>query len=286
MNKAEDDILAQAGHRPLVMGILNVTPDSFSDGGKFLSAEQIVRRTDDMIAAGADIIDNGGESSRPFAEPVTIDQEIARVIPALQAIRKHHHIPISIDTTKATVARQALAAGATMINDISALRFDPEMVEVVRESSSPVVLMHMQGTPGDMQISPKYDNVVDEVYDFLQARVAWAENQGLRRSRICIDPGIGFGKTVEHNLMLLKNLAVFKDIDCPILVGHSRKSFLGKILDLDVTERDNPTAVLSALCALNGAAILRVHDVGSTVEAVKLAQAVMAAGCAGPPERK
>ena len=188
-------------HKVQIMGILNVTPDSFSDGGQWSSEQALSARIDQLLADGADIIDVGGESTRPFAEPVRADEELARVLPAIRKIRERSDIPISIDTTKAMVARQALAAGATMINDISALRHDPEMIDVVRSSSGPVIIMHMQNTPGDMQVAPRYDNVVAEINDFFAERIGWMESQGISRGRIIVDPGIGFGKALEHNLV-------------------------------------------------------------------------------------
>ena len=267
--------LLQKAGRVRVMGILNVTPDSFSDGGRFITEEAILAQVADMVAAGADIIDVGGESTRPFAEPVPVAQELARVIGAITAIRKHHPVPISIDTTKAAVAREALAAGADMINDISALRFDAEMIGVVRATDVPVIIMHMQGTPGTMQIAPVYKDVVAEIAAFLEERLRWAESMGVARERFIVDPGIGFGKTVSHNLLIIKRLQEFTRIGCPLLVGHSRKAFIGKVLGQEVGEREIGTAAVSVLAAMNGAAILRVHDVAKTVQAVRMAEAIM-----------
>lgn len=257
------------------MGILNVTPDSFSDGGKFTSSDRIIAQADEMIAAGADLIDIGGESSRPFALPVSVEEEMSRVIPAIKAIRKKHTIPISVDTVKAEVARQAMAAGADIINDISGMRYDPEMASVIRETDCPVIIMHMQGRPEDMQINPSYQDILTDIHLFFEERIAWAKDHGISRHRIIIDPGIGFGKSIVHNLMLLKHLMTFQSLGCPILVGHSRKSFIGKILGLEVDERDTPTAALSALCVSLGASILRVHDVAKNVQAIRLAEAVL-----------
>jgi len=258
-----------------IMGILNVTPDSFSDGGTFTSEEALSRQLELMIAAGVDIVDVGGESTRPFADPVSEQEELARVIPAIENIRKiSSTIPVSIDTTKATVARAALAAGASMVNDISALRHDPEMIEVIKEYDGPVIIMHMQGTPGDMQLRPRYEDVVTEICDFLAARTAWMEGQGIDLSRVIVDPGIGFGKTLAHNLAILKNIHAFKKLGFPVLIGHSRKSFFDKLLQIPVAERDCPTAIVSALCVQQEADILRVHDVGTTVTAVRLVEAL------------
>lgn len=259
---------------PLVMGILNVTPDSFSDGGRFTSAAAILAQAEKMIAAGADLLDIGGESTRPGALPVDLADEIDRVVEAVRAIRRHHSIPLSIDTTKSEVARLALAEGADLINDISALRFDPGMIALLREREVPVVLMHMQGSPGNMQQNPTYGDVIGEISAFLSERIAWATSQGIDRQRIIVDPGLGFGKTVAHNLTILKHLERFQTLGCPVLIGHSRKAFIGKLLDLAVTERDQATAIISGLCTLKGAAIIRVHDVAATVQAVKLAAAV------------
>lgn len=258
-----------------VMGILNVTPDSFSDGGSFLSPPEIVDRVARMVAEGADIIDVGGESSRPFAEAVSPAEERKRVIPAIELIRKHHAIPISIDTTKAAIAREALAAGADIINDISGLRFDGAMLPLLREVDCRIVIMHMLGTPRDMQVNPVYGDVVGDILAFFEERLAWAEGNGLDRQRFIVDPGIGFGKTVAHNLTILRRLPEFLRLGCPVLVGHSRKAFIGKSLNLEVEQRDVPTAAISALCAVKGAAIVRVHDVGKTVQAVRMAEAII-----------
>jgi len=259
-----------------IMGILNVTPDSFSDGGRWYSEATLEARIAQLLAEGVDIIDVGGESTRPFANPVSAAEELGRVIPAIRKIRERGAIPISIDTTKAVVAREALAAGATMINDISALRHDPEMIEVVRSYAGPVIIMHMQGVPGDMQVAPCYADVVTEINAFFTERIGWMERHGISRDRIIIDPGIGFGKTMEHNLAILRNIPVFKEHGCPVLIGHSRKSFLGQLLDVSVEERDGPTTVVSALCVLQGADILRVHDVRGTHQAVRLVVALTA----------
>lgn len=257
------------------MGILNITPDSFSDGGKFASKEQIIARVKSMIEAGVDIIDIGGESTRPFACPVSVEQELKRVIPAIQLIRQHCSLPISIDTTKAVVARQAIVAGANIVNDISGLRFDQEMVKVVCKYNASVIIMHMQGTPADMQVKPTYGDVMAETISFLKERIEWAGSHGVKRHRIIVDPGIGFGKSVTHNLTILKHLTDLKSLGCLIMVGHSRKAFIGKLLDLEVNDRDVASAVLSAICVINGASIVRVHDVRKTVQAIKLARNIL-----------
>lgn len=258
------------------MGILNVTPDSFSDGGQFTSKDAIDRRTEEMLQDGVDIIDIGGESSRPFSEPVSLAEELTRVLPAIETIRRQSTIPISIDTTKAEVARQALAAGADIINDISALRFDPEMIKLARLTDAPLIIMHMQGTPGDMQIKPIYQDVIEETTDFFRERIDWLCHNGINRRRIIIDPGIGFGKTMAHNLTILKNLEKYQVLGCPVLIGHSRKSFIRKLLG-DKANLDFATAAISGLCAAKMAAIIRVHAVKVNREAVQLAQAIQRA---------
>ena len=262
------------GSKVLVMGILNVTPDSFSDGGRFQAEQAIAAQVNTMVESGADIIDVGGESTRPFAEPVSIAEELNRVLPAIRLIRQRSAIPVSIDTTKSEVARKALAAGADIINDISALRFDRDMITLVRETEALVIIMHMQGTPADMQVAPHYDDVVAEIMAFFEERLAWAHENGVSRKRFIVDPGIGFGKTLGHNLTILKRLAEFSKLGCPVLIGHSRKSFIGKLLNAETDARDVATAAVSALCALKGVSILRVHDVQKTVQAVRLAEAI------------
>ncbi len=263
------------GPRPLVMGILNVTPDSFSDGGRFTQNEALSAQIKTMLNSGADLIDVGGESTRPYAEPVSEDEELRRVLPAIACIRAlHSSIPISIDTTKAEVARQALNTGADLINDVSGLRFDPDMIRIAIAHEAPVILIHMRKTPKDMQDEPVYDNVIQEIRDFLAERISWATQQGLDRQRIIVDPGLGFGKTVAHNLTILKHLRAFKKLECPLLIGHSRKGFIGKLLTLEAQDRDLATAMISSYCATQGADILRVHDVEKTMQAVRLHEAI------------
>ncbi len=261
-------------YRVRIMGILNVTPDSFSDGGRWTGEATCEARIDQLLADGADIIDVGGESTRPFAEPVSAEEEMDRVIPAIRKIRQRSAIPISIDTTKATVARAAIDAGANMINDISALRHDAAMIEVACSFDGPVVIMHMQGTPCTMQVNPRYEDVVGEINTFLAGRIEWLEREGIERSRIIVDPGIGFGKTLDHNLTILRNIPSFKQHGCEVLIGHSRKSFLGQLLDILPAERDGATALISALCARQGVDFLRVHDVRSTRQAIRLLHAL------------
>jgi dihydropteroate synthase len=257
-----------------IMGILNTTPDSFSDGGLHFSVSSALTQAETMIAAGADILDIGGESTRPYADPVSTEEELRRVIPIIREIRKTHTIPISIDTTKGTVAQEALNEGADMINDISALRKDPGMLKVVQSSSVPVIIMHMQGTPETMQIKPQYHNIIEDILFFFKERICWLEKNGINRNRLIIDPGIGFGKTLLHNLTILKHLGRFSELGLPVLLGHSRKRFLGDITGLDITNRDLPTAVVSGLAAAQGVAIVRVHNVPVTRQALLIANAI------------
>lgn len=258
--------------RPLVMGIVNVTPDSFSDGGKFLAPQAAIAHARQLIQEGADIIDVGGESSRPGAASVSADEERSRIIPILRALRDTP-VPLSIDTVKPEVMRTAIAEGAAMVNDITALAA-PAALQTVATSDCAVCLMHMQGEPRTMQQSPSYADVVREVKDFLFARVAAAERAGITRGRIVIDPGFGFGKSVEHNLELLRHLAEFAGIGIPVLAGWSRKSSLGRITGRSSEDR-LPASLAAALIAVkNGAQIVRVHDVAATRDALAVWEAV------------
>lgn len=255
--------------RPLVMGILNLTSDSFSDGGCFLEPDRAVAHALRMIDDGADIIDIGGESSRPGSAPVSLAEELDRVIPVVELLANRTRVPLSIDTTKVEVARAAINAKAAVINDIAGLS-SPEMLRAIGESDVGVVVMHMQGVPSTMQVAPTYRDVVAEVADFLAARVAAAGAAGISQDRIAIDPGIGFGKSIEHNLALLRNLPLFESIGCPVLIGTSRKGFLGKLTGREVGSRV-AASVASALAAVvRGASIVRVHDVAETVDAFQL----------------
>ncbi len=260
-----------------IMGILNVTPDSFSDGGHHFTLQSALNQANHMVDQGVDIIDIGGESTRPFAEPVSTEEELARVIPAILAIRKHHSTPISIDTSKAIVARKALEAGADSINDVSAMQKDPAMLDLVKSTSVPVIIMHMKGSPDTMQIAPEYDDVVGEVILFFQEKLEWLTKEGVDINRITVDPGIGFGKTLAHNLSLLKNIARLATLGQPILLGHSRKRFIGDVTGLETDERDLPTAVISALAASQHVNMVRVHDVAANRDAIKIAQAIQTA---------
>ena len=256
---------------PYFMGILNVTPDSFSDGGKYYNVSSALQRAKELIEEGADIIDVGGESTRPFSEPVPEEKEIKRVIPVIKAIRNEFpDIPISIDTYKAKVAELALKSGADIVNDISALRLDPEMIKVIKDFQCPVIIMHMKGTPKTMQINPVYQNVVEEIKKFLEERISFLVNNGINFENIIIDPGIGFGKKLEHNLAILKNLESFHSLNRPILIGHSRKSFIGEITSRSVSQREGGTVGVSLFCFLKGVNILRVHRVDLNKDAIIL----------------
>ena len=262
------------GVRTHVMGILNVTPDSFSDGGCYLDAEQAVAHAELMAEEGATLIDIGGESSRPGASPVSVNEELARILPVIRAIADTVDVLLSIDTYKAEVARRALEAGAHLINDITALRGDTAMAAVIAEMGAGLILMHMKGTPRTMQQAPQYDDVVREVCTSLQESVQIAETQGIAADRIIIDPGIGFGKTTEHNLEILKHLEEFRRLHKPLLIGTSRKSFIGNILELSVTERVEGTAATVCWAITHGADIVRVHDVKANVRAAQMTDAL------------
>jgi len=262
----------ELGVKTAIMGVVNVTPDSFSDGGHFFSTDTAVAQGRKLADEGADIIDIGGESTRPYSEPVSVKEELQRVIPVIQTLAEQVPIPISIDTTKAEVARAALDAGATIINDISALRLDPDLGKTASEYGVPIILMHMLGTPKTMQVAPEYGNLIGEIRIFLEEAANRAVAAGVPRNRIIIDPGIGFGKTFDHNLSLLQQLGRFRDTDFPILVGPSRKAFIRHLLkgdpDSDLSpmlpEVETGTQAAVAASILNGAHIVRVHDVGNT----------------------
>lgn len=263
--------LAQRTH---IMGVINVTPDSFSDGGRYFQREKAIEHGLTMAQDGADIIDVGGESTRPYSKKISINEEIDRVIPVIETLDRELKIPISIDTYRAEVARQAIKAGASIINDISALRFDPDMISVAAESDVPVILMHMKGTPADMQENPTYDNLIEEILDFLRDAVDRAVKGGIRKEMIIVDPGIGFGKTFDHNLEILRDLTKFGSLERPILLGTSRKAFIGHILKKEVHERDTGTMATIAASVMKGAHIIRVHDVKKCVDTVKIADAI------------
>jgi dihydropteroate synthase len=260
--------------RTVVMGILNVTPDSFYDGGRHNEVSQAIQDGVAMVEAGAEIIDIGGESTRPGSRPVSEQEEAERVLPVLRGVRGEVKVPISIDTYKSQVAQAALAAGADIVNDISALRFDAKMITVVAREQVPVVLMHMQGTPRTMQAEPRYEDVVREVKGFLAARLDEALARGVARDCVVIDPGIGFGKTLEHNLALLRGLPALAALGQPLLIGVSRKAFIGKLLGVDAVERLEGSLAAATAAVLNGANILRVHDVQETVRVARVADAI------------
>jgi len=257
--------------RTLIMGILNITPDSFSDGGKYLDPDRAQQRAYELVEAGADALDIGGESTRPGADSLSDDEELGRVLPVLEAIRGEIPVPISIDTTKASVAREALKAGANMINDISGLRFDPEMASVAAKFGVPVIMMHIRGTPKNMQENPQYKNLMGEILNELAGSQSLAQQAGISPEKIIVDPGIGFGKRWFHNYQILGELAALKMLESPILIGPSRKSFLGKILNRPPEERLEGTLVASTIGILNGAHIIRVHDVKEAGRAARIA---------------
>ena len=260
--------------RTRVMGVLNVTPDSFSDGGLYLDPGAAAVRAEEMADQGADVIDVGGESTRPGSEPVSSEEQIRRVVPVISRVAARIEVPISVDTTSAEVARSALDAGAQMVNDVSALRADPDMGPLVAQRGAPVVLMHMLGRPKDMQVNPAYDDVVQEVIQFLRRRVQAALEYGIPREQIIIDPGFGFGKRLEHNLELLRRLDEFRTLDRPVLVGTSRQPMLGEIPGAPPVRRLDGTGATVAAAVERGAAMVRVHDVRPAVDVTKVLAAV------------
>ena len=258
-----------------IMGILNVTPDSFSDSGLYLDKAQAINRAVRMAEEGADIIDIGGESTRPGSEPLAIEEELRRIIPVIEALSKEIDIPLSVDTYKSGVARRALDAGASMVNDISGLRFDPGMPKVVSEYRVPVVIMHIKGAPKDMQKNPVYQALMPEVMDTLREGIRSAMESGVSEDKIIVDPGIGFGKTSEHNLEIIHNLRELTFLEKPVLIGPSRKAFIGKVLgDVPPGERLEGTAAAVAVSIMNGANIIRVHDVKEMAKVAKIADAI------------
>ena len=264
--------------RPCVMGVLNVTPDSFSDGGRFVGADAAIAHARDMVAEGADLIDVGGESTRPGSTGVSIDEELGRVIPVIEALRDAVPVPLSVDTSKAEVMAAAADAGAGLINDVMALR-RPGALEAARSSGLPVCLMHMQGVPATMQDAPHYTDVVGEVRDFLAARLAAAEAAGIPRQRLVVDPGFGFGKTDLHNAALLARLGEISALGVPVLAGLSRKSLVGRVLGRALPDRLAGSVAAAAIATWNGASIIRAHDVAETLDAVRLAAYVRTGGC-------
>ena len=273
------------GQRTLIMGIVNVTPDSFSDGGHFFSPDQAMTQAMQLVQEGADILDIGGESTRPFSDPVGESEEMDRVLPVIAGLVNRVAVPISIDTTKAAVARQAVAAGATMINDVSALRLDPEMAATAAQCQVPLILMHMKGTPKTMQVDPVYDDLIADIMAFLTEAINRAVAAGVDRSAIILDPGIGFGKTIRHNLQLIRGLDRFDDLGAPLLIGPSRKMFIRQLLkdpsekELDAlsVEVARGTQAAVAAAAMQGAHIVRVHDVARTRATLAIVNAITSA---------
>lgn len=268
----------ELGRHTLIMGILNVTPDSFSDGGLFSDVEIAVEHAERMVSEGAHIIDVGGESSRPGADPVSTEVEMDRVLPVIKKLAKRTEVPISIDTYKSSVARRALDVGACIVNDITALQGDPHMASIAAKADVPVVLMHMRGTPENMQSDPRYDSLISEIISFLETRIQVAIDAGISPERIIIDPGIGFGKTVAHNLEIIRRLGEFKSLEKPILMGTSRKSFIGKVLGTSSDSRLEGTAATVAVSIVNGADIVRVHNVKEMARVARMADAIVQKG--------
>ncbi|HEX9913250.1 MAG TPA: dihydropteroate synthase [candidate division Zixibacteria bacterium] len=264
--------------RTHLMGILNVTPDSFSDGGRFFKLDEAIKQGVNLAEEGADIIDIGGESTRPGSEPVSLEEELRRVMPVIEELAKRTDVPISIDTYKSKLAKEALDSGAQMVNDISALRFDPEMKNVVAYYRIPVALMHIKGTPKNMQENPFYENVVEEIKEYLKESMKMAKDVGIDEEKIVLDPGIGFGKTLEDNLKILRNLKEFTDLGRSLLIGVSRKSFIGKILDLPVEERLEGSLAALAVSIMKGANLLRVHDIKESKRVARLVDAILIRG--------
>ncbi len=275
MNWHLTDRVITFGLRPLVMGIVNVTPDSFSDGGRFFEADAAVDHAAKLLENGADLLDIGGESTRPGSLPVPLDEELRRVVPVVEKLAKQTSIPLSIDTSKAEVARQCLRAGAHIINAVTGLTADAAMIDVARTSSAGVVVMHMQGTPATMQVNPQYDDVVADIRRYLEQRLNDLAAQGIGRERVAIDPGIGFGKTARHNLELLARLAEFQALGRPLCLGVSRKGFMGKLLDRPLEKRlAGSLAAVAFAQAHRAVQIVRVHDVPETRDVVTLIAAI------------
>jgi dihydropteroate synthase len=274
LTRQAKDRLIEFPDRPLIMGVVNVTPDSFFDGGRYFDAETAVAHAVRLVEEGADLLDIGAESTRPGADIVDEAEERRRAIPVVTAIARAVTVPISIDTSKAAVARAALDAGAVLVNDVTALRGDPAMADVVAQTGAGIVLMHMHGTPRTMQQAPRYDDVVGEISEFFEERIRFALAHGIVRRQIILDPGIGFGKLLVHNLALLAQLRCFLQFDCPLLVGVSQKGFLGQLVDRPVQERQWGTAAAVAVAVDRGAGILRVHDVRAMKDVVQVTAAI------------
>jgi dihydropteroate synthase len=272
------DRVLEPGRPPLLLGIVNVTPDSFSDGGMYLDPQRAVAHGLELVRQGAHLLDIGGESSRPGSQPIGAEEELARILPVVRGLAERTDVPLSVDTTKAAVADAALAAGAHVINDITALRGDPDLAEVVRRRGAGLILMHMRGTPATMQDDPHYDDVVREVAEFLQARLQAAEDLGIAGTRVVLDPGVGFGKTAEHNLRLIARLDELNKLGRPVCLGVSRKGFLGRLLGRGVEERLAGSLAVACFALARGSAqVLRVHDVAATWDAVRVFEALAGA---------
>ena len=269
-----NDWLLSKKKQSLIMGILNVTPDSFSDGGKYLEKNTAINHALEMIDQGADIIDIGGESTRPFSDPVSLKEEISRVVPVIEGIRKESDICISIDTTKSQVATAALNSGASVINDVSAMEVDPLMVDVALKFDCPLIIMHMKGTPKNMQDDPQYESLISDIKDYLLDRTDFIISKGINPKKIVIDPGIGFGKTVENNFEIINNLKHFTSMNFPVLLGASRKSFIGISLNLPEKDRLEGSLAANIIGLQNGAKIFRVHDVAETNKALIIANKI------------
>ncbi|MCK5098825.1 MAG: dihydropteroate synthase [Desulfobacteraceae bacterium] len=284
-----DRFKLELGKKPCIMGILNVTPDSFSDGGQYFNFEKAVAQGKKLVEKGADILDIGGESSRPFAEPVSETEEIERVVPVIRELSHRINIPISIDTVKSKVAKQALDAGASMINDISAFEKDPELADLAAKRNVPVIMMHMKGTPETMQVNPEYNDLIKEINDYFIQRVDYAVKKGIQKTNIILDPGIGFGKTVKHNLVILNNIDKIAALGFPVLIGSSRKSFIQKILnkknkkmdkkEVDAASKECENGTLASVAAafMNGGHIVRVHDVARVKPFVQILDSIKSA---------
>ncbi|NIM90842.1 MAG: dihydropteroate synthase [Candidatus Aminicenantes bacterium] len=263
------------GQRTWFMGVLNITPDSFSDGGRYFDKDKALERGLELAADGADIIDVGGESTRPGSDPVPVQEELRRVIPVVSSLKEKTDVLISVDTTKSEVAEAAIEAGADIINDISAFRLDSKMPLLAAQKGISVILMHMKGTPKTMQINPYYEDLLSEIKSFLQEKIQFAQASGINKEKIIIDPGIGFGKSAADNLILINHLNFLEELECPILIGTSRKSFLGKILNLPPQERSEGSIASAVMGVIRGAHILRVHDVRSVKRAVLVAESIL-----------
>jgi dihydropteroate synthase len=257
------------------MGILNVTPDSFSDGGHYFKKNSAVKHALKMVDEGADIIDIGGESTKPFSDPVSLDEELSRVLPVIEALRKETDVCISIDTTKSEVANQALKIGASIINDVSAMEFDKDMVDIALKFNCPIVLMHMKGVPKNMQENPQYSSLISDIISYLNTRIDFVISKGVDRKKIIIDPGIGFGKSVENNFEIINNLNQFTKLGYPVLLGASRKSFIGITLDVPEDDRIEGSLAANVIGLQKGVSVFRVHDVDQTRKALTIAKKIL-----------